>query len=75
MTATFSLTRMGNPIALVVLTETEATGDEANAQVVNELQPCGFQVDDREPESPVDRRPRSDGDGRGAGTSAGIAAR
>src|SRR5437763_10639692 len=45
---TLSLTRNGNPIAQVALGPDERVGDEAASAVVNELQVCGFQIDDRE---------------------------
>jgi hypothetical protein len=46
--AIFSLTRNGNPIAQVALGPDERVADEAQSAIVNELQNCGFQVDDRE---------------------------
>ena len=49
--AVFRLTRNGNPIASLPLGEGEQMGDEQNAVTVNELQRCGFQVDQREPET------------------------
>jgi hypothetical protein len=51
MTAVFSITRNGAPLARLTLGDEEQVGEEAAAPAVNELQPCGFQVEDREPDT------------------------
>jgi Domain of unknown function (DUF2357)/PD-(D/E)XK nuclease superfamily len=45
---TFSLTRNGLPLAQLELGQGENIGQELLAPIVNELQPCGFQIDNRE---------------------------
>ena len=46
-----ALTRNGRPLARLNLAETEEIGEEAAAVSVNELQLCGFVVEDREPDT------------------------
>jgi hypothetical protein len=51
MTPVLALTRNGRPLARLKLGDAEEIGEEAETVSVNELQLCGFSVEDREPDT------------------------